>query len=211
VFRALLLISLFSACFGGGDCGYYGGFVPGTYLSTGGAWYTGSGTFAHAQAGAKTLVLDTDPAGQPRARITYQRDGKPVVEVWAIGPSGSGQSFPWATPPPVPLTRLAWLPSSQDFGSVPLGAKANFVFTLHNASGPSATHITLPLPEGSAFTWTSTCNSLAPDQTCIVDVTFTPTSTEVVSAQIVASALNVSPVTATVTGRGVRVQDAGAD
>jgi hypothetical protein len=211
VFRALLLISLFSACFGGGDCGYHGGFVPGTYASTGGSWYTGNGTFAHALAGAKTLVLDTDTAGQPRVRITYQRDGKPVVEVWAVDPSGPGQSFPWATPPPVPVTRLAWLPDSQDFGTVPLGETAKFAFTLHNASGPQPADLKVTLPQASGFTSTTSCISLAPDQTCTVDVTFTPTSTEVVSAQIIASARDVAPVTATVTGRGVRLEDAGAD
>jgi hypothetical protein len=98
MWRLLLPLLSLAGClaFQTGDCGgeLYLPFDPGTFQSMGGRWAGGKSRFAHAEVGAKTLVLERRGDNTALVRITYQREGKTIVETW----ESSGGTIPWATP-----------------------------------------------------------------------------------------------------------------
>ena len=70
-------------------------FSPGTYASQGGQWVNGRDVFPHDTGTGKTLVIERDSEGKGTVRITYQRNGRTVIETWSLAPS-YGQPVPWA-------------------------------------------------------------------------------------------------------------------
>ena len=107
--RLLLVLSLLAGCSSGGEggegvvCAGQDPFHAGTFSSPRGEW-TGTGQyFSHAGTGAKTMVIEHLDDDTALLRITYQRAGKTVVEIWK-GSTGHGDAPPrlgWSDKPPV--------------------------------------------------------------------------------------------------------------
>lgn len=98
-------------------------------------------------------------------------------------------------------------PSTQDFGTVAVGARAQQMFTITNDASNTVTisGITFTGSNPDDFSQTNTCSSpLATSATCTVTVTFTPATSAVFSAVLtVADDAPATPQTASLTGTGI--------
>lgn len=210
--RLLLLLSL-AGCNGipgldEGSCGLSGPFDPGTYHSTGGGWHNGQSRFAHAGAGAKTLVLERLVDGSATVIITYQLDGKTIVERWQSD-SRWGRTVPWS--PPAPVRRVALSPGTTDFGVVPVGQQREALVELRNEGTASVTPEVALTGEGFLFPIPgNTCASLlTPGSTCLLTVRFRPQQVGAVVGSLTARIAGITPVTATLLATAA-TPDAGA-
>jgi len=204
--RRLLLLSLLLACADGGDwCPYLHDFTPGTFTSPGGQWVGAPGVFRHAGVGAKTLVLRHVIGGQGLVTITYERNGKKVVETWK---ASLGSDVQWTTPAE-PHVEIRANRTAFDFGSVYLGeesVQADVVRVTNVGNRPvSATLAT----SNAAFSATSNCSEVLPNAECRIDVTFRPQVAGPISAELTITPGPGMPIIVNLTGAG-QVPDAGA-
>jgi hypothetical protein len=184
-------------------------FAPDTYRSGGGDWHNGSSDFAHANAGAKTLVLEQREDGGADVTITYQLNGKTIVERWTADPLRG--EIPW-TNPPRPVPRVSISPGTVDYGVVPVGEQRDAIFTVENVgivAGPPV--FTL---DGEfdglvlAFSSNGCLLILDPGKTCAVTVRFRPRKIGVIAAGLKVRIEQGPEATAALTGVGA-VADAG--
>jgi hypothetical protein len=203
--RLLLLLSL-AGCngapylFEGGDCALSVPFDPGTFRSTGGG--DNGSPFAHARAGAKVLVLEQRDDGGADVTITYQRDGKTIVERWK-----STDRVPW-TRPPRPPARAFLAPSAIDFGPVPVGGQRDFIATLQNAGTGTGSPV-LAVTGGPFELAGNSCPTLNAGMTCLVTVRFRPREAGSMAGTLKAAIVPGPETSAELRGVGV-VPDAGA-
>jgi hypothetical protein len=211
VWRPLLLLSLVAGCLplllADGNCGELVPFTAATYLSKGGSWAGGESTFAHAEGGAKSLVIEHLESELGRVRITYQRAGKTIVETW----SGRGiGAIKWADKPP---PRFEVVPSKTrvDFGAVAIGRTATESFTVHNESHLQAFPAATLRGAADFALEAGSCRTPNPQQICTVVVTFTPTTTALVSGAVEITAAPAPPATVMLSGRGLAFDGAAAE
>jgi hypothetical protein len=211
VWRPLLLLSLLAGCLpllllGDGDCGELVPFTAATYLSKGGSWAGGESTFAHAEGGPKSLVIEHLENETARVRVTYQRAGKTIVETWT-GRGLGGTSITWADKPP---PRFEVVPSKTrvDFGAVAIGRTATESFTVHNESHLQAFPAAILRGAADFALRPGTCGTPNPEQICTVEVRFTPTSAALVTGAVEITATPAPPATVMLSGRGLAF-DAG--
>jgi hypothetical protein len=213
--RLLLLLSL-AGCNGipwldEGSCGLSGPFDPGTYHSTGGRWYNGKSQFAHARGGAKTLVLERLVDGSATVIVTYQLDGKTIVERWNSDPQRG--KVPWNPPPPV--RRVALSPGSTDFGVVPVGQQRDALVELRNVGAASGTPEIAMTGEGFELPGNTCLQLVTPGTGCILTVRFRPQRVGAVvgslTARIAGSTPVVAALLATAATPNAGTADAGTD
>jgi hypothetical protein len=150
-------------------------FVPGTFQSKGGDWHNGKSEFAHAHAGAKTLVLEQRADNRAVVTITYQLNGKTIVERWTSDPD-------WPLPPPWAMAKQpvpphpSIEPTLTDFGSVPVGEQRDALVTVRNEG--SATSVPMFRLEGDGFSLPNTDKECARElnaaASCTLTVRFRP-------------------------------------
>jgi hypothetical protein len=73
-------------------------------------------------------------------------------------------------------SHLQITPASLNFGSVPIGASANLTFTLANTGTATITNLIFTTTGDYAITTPCAFGNLAPEATCSITVTFTPTA-----------------------------------
>jgi hypothetical protein len=204
--RRLLLLSLLLACGEGGDwCRYGRDFTPGTFTSPGGQWVGAPGVFRHAGVGAKTLVLRHVIGGHGLVTITYERNGKKVVETWK---ASLGSDVQWTTPAE-PHVEIRANRTGSDFGSVYLGqewAQADVVRVTNVGNRPVSATLATSNP---AFSATTNCSDVPPNAECRIDVTFRPRVAGPINAELTITPGPGKPITVSLTGTGL-VPDAGA-
>lgn len=187
------------------------GFRQALYQSSGGKWSGGTGTFAHADVGLKTLVVERDTSGAPIVRVSYQRGGKTVVETW-LGGFGA-HPFVWGSDGPPVSFELSPRAGFFDIGPTYLGQTRTQLVTVTNR-GRLTTPVTITL-EGSGFTLDrNDCASLSGGGTCSYAITFRPSSaTDSTTKVTIASGLSpLFTVTQSLFGRGLApAPDAGRD
>ena len=130
---------------------------------------------------------------------------KPVQLTAGASPGGSVASALSGTG--IPPAALAFMPASNNYGTVDVGATASATFALTNTGGQTSSTITTSLTGtgGSEFSITSDdCNDrvLAPHASCSVVVGFAPASFGSKSATLQASAGVGGVTTASLSGAG---------
>ncbi len=73
-------------------------------------------------------------------------------------------------------SHLTLTPTTLNFGSIALGASANLTLTLANTGSAAITNLTLTPTGDYAVTTPCTTNTLTPNSTCQITLTFTPTA-----------------------------------
>jgi len=172
-------------------------FEPGTFVSKGGSRVRSGGSFAHAEAGAKTLVLEQQDDNSALVRITYQRGGKTIVETWTNVPASG---FPWAKPNDIPMLR----PSAtlHDFGSVMPGESSMTSIQVSNRTEQPFSAQTTVTGDGFAV-HSSDCGAPQAVPRCTVQISFRPPSRGLFSGVLTVTPRLGSPVTVALSGAGV--------
>jgi hypothetical protein len=211
VWRPLLLLSLVCTCyplFDNSHCPPSTDFTPGKYVSTGGKWGGDKGSYPHAEAGSKTLVLERGPDRKARLSISYSRGGKAIVESWT-NDSSDGE-IPW-DPRVWGPGMLRLKPAEFDFGAVQIGQSRSEVFRVENV-GTGTAGLLMSSGTGDGFEFEPIgCPALNPGASCMIRVTFRPTTAGVSAGVLTAKAGIGWGVMAHMTGVGVSRDAAPAE
>jgi hypothetical protein len=185
----------------------------GLYRSKGGGWSNGSGVWAHADVGPKTMALERDLGDIPVVRLTYQRAGKTVVETWRGESGPHAFRFTNSEIPPLSL-KIAHVPPSEggfeaDFESF-VGQSQTRRFRL-SSIGTLTTPVTITV-EGAAFSLErNDCDTFASSRMCTFDIGFRPTTATHVKGKMIMKTLSpVFDLTEPLYGLGF-APDAGTD
>jgi hypothetical protein len=100
-------------------------------------------------------------------------------------------------------SRLVTDPSTLNFGSIAVGASAAQTLTLTNTGTAPITNLALTLTGDYALTVPCPLTTLAPNASCQVTVTFTPTAIGSRNGTLIATTAALPPLTIPLTGTGV--------
>lgn len=105
---------------------------------------------------------------------------------------------------PKPATTLSISPANHDFGTVGSSPSASYPFTITNTGSAATTAITATMGSTQFAITSSTCGSLAPGDTCEIDVRAAPTSsTGPIGSSITVAATNSTTVDAGFTATAI--------